>query len=167
MTTSPTPPALSPHALLHTIHVSRPSGPVVLEGVVERVNAHEASGKAYVTLSGEGGSLEAQVPLGEAPSRSERVRVAGAVTVRPQRVGAGLAVLVVGQLLDRPAPRARTRVDLRKPRRVPLETLLRQHPRRRWRWWAASAATPYADLALPLAAPPAFRQASTLDQGAL
>jgi hypothetical protein len=79
----PKPSPLSPGSLLTGLHVTTPNGPVTVGGVVERVNMYERS--AYVTLSGDGGIIEARVPADAAPPVHATVQVTGMVNVRPDK----------------------------------------------------------------------------------
>lgn len=120
---------LSPHTLLSGLKIAGPSNPICVEGSVESVRPHLPSRSAYVTLSGGGATVDARVPIEEAPSVREVVRVSGMVGVQPRGVvGGGLSVVVFGRIEDAPDRPARRRVTLTKERRMSLESLLEQHP---------------------------------------
>jgi len=118
------PPAVSPFTLLTAMQVTRPNGMVLVEGYVKQVRPYPKGNVAYLTLTGQDGSVDAQVPLARAPSVGQQVRVYGAVSVQPSRLGNGLNVKVTGEWLDAPAAPAAPRVELQKPRRVSLERWL-------------------------------------------
>lgn len=157
---------LSPNTLLSGIQVTRPNGPVTVEGRVQGVRPWTAGGFAYLTLTGDSASIAARVPLAKAPAVGETIRITGVVTVAPQKLREGLQITVIGDIDGRVRPnRIAERIELRKARRVALETLLRQ---------SSSAALivigterAYGDLSGSLTEAPVFVRAATTDAAEL
>jgi len=115
--------AMTPFVLLNGLQIAGPMAPVIVKGKVHGAPRIHAAG-AYVTLTGEGASIEARVPIHEAPNAGETVRVLGTVRVKPGYLRDGLSVLVAGRLENPPALRSRERITLQKERRVPLEAVI-------------------------------------------
>ncbi len=163
----PKPSPLSPGALLNGLHVTTPNGPVTVGGVVERVNLYERS--AYVTLSGEGGIIEARVPADAAPAVHATVQVTGMVNVRPDRFGKGLSVIIHGNVDGAGARRVTQHVvELHKPRRIPLELLLQDRTLGVEDLVVIGTERANSDLAGQLIAKqPRFQRVSTIDPAAI